>query len=70
VDAPLAAWRVHSCAARAAAAHGHQEAALDHRARAASIIKRLADSMPAASDLRRTFLDSRDVQAILASSAV
>jgi DNA-binding winged helix-turn-helix (wHTH) protein/tetratricopeptide (TPR) repeat protein len=57
-DAPLAAWRVHACAARVAAAQGLTERAVDHQARADSVINRLADSMPIASEARRTFLTS------------
>jgi hypothetical protein len=34
------------------------------------VIRQLADSLIATSDLRRTFLDRPDVQAILASPAV
>src|SRR5262249_43722968 len=44
VDAPLAAWRVLACAARTAAAHGRVDRALDHHARAASVIASLADA--------------------------
>ena len=65
-DAPVAAWRVHACAARTAAARGRSDAALEHQSRAASVINRLADSMASSDDLRRTFLGSRDVQAALA----
>src|SRR5262249_741171 len=34
VDAPLAAWRVHACAARTAAAHGRGDQAMHHQSRA------------------------------------
>jgi tetratricopeptide (TPR) repeat protein len=70
VDAPIAAWRVHACAARVAAAQGHAEMSFEHRTRAASVIKQLADSLPADSDLRSTFLNRRDVQAAVGSLAV
>jgi DNA-binding winged helix-turn-helix (wHTH) protein/tetratricopeptide (TPR) repeat protein len=64
--APLAAWRVHACAARAAAASGRTGEALDHQSRATSLIHRLADSMATSAELRRTFLERREVQAALA----
>jgi len=60
---PIAAWRVHTCAARNAAAQGRTGVALDHQSRAASVINRLAESMATSDGLRRTFLASRDVQA-------
>ena len=69
-DAPTAAWRVHASAAAIAAADGQAERALDQRTRAAAVIRQLADSLIATSDLRRTFLDRPEVQAILASPAV
>jgi hypothetical protein len=69
VDAPVAAWRVHACAARIGAAQGRPQA-LDHHSRAASIIGQLADSMDPASDLRRAFLNGRDVRAALASPII
>ena len=65
-DAPVAEWRVHTCAARAALAEGQVPKAQDHHGRAAVVINRLADSMPAASELRRTFLACPDVRAALA----
>jgi hypothetical protein len=68
MEVPIAAWRVHTCAARTAAAHGRPNAALDHQTRAASVINQLAESMATSDDLRRTFLGSRDVQAALALS--
>jgi DNA-binding winged helix-turn-helix (wHTH) protein len=68
-DAPVAAWRVHACAARVAAVLGQPQRALEHQTRAASVIRRLAESMAATSDLRRTFLNSQDVQAALASAS-
>lgn len=70
VDAPIAAWRVHACAARVSAAQGHPEMSFGHRMRAASVIRQLADSLPATSDLRRTFLSRHDVQAALRPAGV
>jgi len=70
VDTPTAAWRVYASAATIAAAQGQTDRAFDQRARAATVIGQLADSLSAASDLRRTFLHRPDVQAILASPAV
>ncbi len=63
--APIAAWRMHACASRAAAAQGHFDLALEHRDRAAAEIASLADSLPATSDLYRSFLDGRDVRIAL-----
>jgi len=61
-DAPVAAWRVHACAARLSLAEGRRDDARSHRERAASTITRLAESLPADSDLRRTFLERSDVR--------
>jgi DNA-binding winged helix-turn-helix (wHTH) protein len=67
--APLAAWRVYACAARLSAAQRRAGEALQHQARAAAVIRQLSDSMPAQSDLRRTFLNSGEVRAALVSAA-
>ncbi|HMF93370.1 MAG TPA: AAA family ATPase [Vicinamibacterales bacterium] len=64
-DAPLAAWRVHACAARTAAARDRSERALDHQSCAASVIARLAASLGTSNHHRQTFLDSDDVRAAL-----
>ena len=64
-DAPLAAWRVHACAARTTAAHDRSDRALDHQSCAASVIARLAASLGSSNHLRQTFLDSDDVRAAL-----
>jgi len=64
-DAPLAAWRVYACAARMSAAQGRVDEALQHQSRAAGVIRRLSESLPPDSVLRRTFLTSDDVQAAL-----
>ena len=69
VDAPLAAWRVHACAVRVAAAQGRTDPAARHQTRAAAVIAKLADSLSGARDLRCIFLKRPDVQAVLASPA-
>lgn len=65
-DVPLAAWRVHACAARVAAMRGETADAVAQRTRAAQVITQLADSLPLTSDLRRSFLHRPDVQEVLA----
>jgi DNA-binding winged helix-turn-helix (wHTH) protein len=66
--APLAAWRVYASAARLSAAQGRVEEALRHQAHASEVISQLSDSFSPESGLRRTFVNSREVQAALVSA--
>jgi hypothetical protein len=67
--APLAAWRVYACAARRSAAQGRTDEALRYQAHAAAVINQLSGSLPADSDLRTAFLNSREVRAARGSAA-
>jgi DNA-binding winged helix-turn-helix (wHTH) protein/tetratricopeptide (TPR) repeat protein len=67
-EVPLAAWRVHATAARLHKCTGDIELEERHREQSRKTILNLADSLPAESQLRSTFLSDPIVFAILKTS--
>ena len=68
-EVPLASWRVHGTAAELHARAGNSKLAEHHRALSRDTIMKLANSLPMANPLRKTFLSAPAIRNILGEAA-
>jgi hypothetical protein len=69
-EVPLASWRVHATAAELYAGTGNSELAECHRVLSRDTIMKLANSLPAADPLRRTFLAAPVIRNTLGGATI